>query len=481
MFWKLETIGKSAFRRTAIAFVCLVPAIALGDLDKPLESKLQSLADTFSSKSSGRAGLAVWDLTTGRQIAAIGADKPMIPASCQKILTSAVAIARLGSDYQFTTSVYLRGSDIVVVGDFDPILGDPYLAGKLGKSIYQQLDFWAAAAANALAPKGCNDLLLISPGPPATGRHPDWPASQHARWYSAPVAGLNFHDNCLDVTFGIENFSALATISPASRFITVDNRVKVGRKHVWSLRTDKNEAVVVLTGSITQAAPDPLSVAIDDPAMLLGRVFADRLASAGVDIGGSVRKIQLDEVDLTSAKLISQTRNPLPVIMGRANKRSLNLAGEAMFLRAGDGSWSGSADIASKVLGKVYGLGRSELVIRDGGGLSKKNRVTPSAMCKLLEKLSAWEAGRIFIDSLPVSGVDGTMRSRLSAAGYRGRVLAKTGSLANVSSLAGYVLDSNSTPAMAFTILVNDIPLGRKWQAKDFQDALVRLLVDAVR
>lgn len=459
--------------------MCLVPAAGLADLDKPLESQLQSLVDTFSSKFSGRIGLAVWDLTTGRQIAAIDADTLMIPASCQKILTSAVAIARLGSDYQFTTSVYLRGSDIVVVGDFDPILGDPYLAGVSGENIYQQLDFWAAAAANALSGVKCNDLLLVSPTPAATGRHPDWPASQHTRWYSAPVAGLNFHDNCLDVTFGIESSLAVATVLPESRFIIVDNRVKLGPKHLWSLRTQKNESIVVLTGSINQAAPSPLSVAIDDPAMLLGRVFADRLARAGVVIGGSVRKIQLGQVDLTSAKLISQTRNPLSLIMNRANKRSLNLAAEAMYLRAGDGSWSGSGDIASQVLSQAYGLDRSELVIRDGGGLSKKNRVTPSAMCKLLVNLSAREAGQIFIDSLPVSGIDGTMRSRLASAGYRGRVLAKTGSLANVSALAGYVLDSNSTPAMAFTILVNDIRSGRKWQAKDFQNALVRLLVDA--
>ncbi len=472
----LRRLSKSGLGLLAIAIVCLgsAPAAARGELEKPLASELQSLVDTYSSKSSGRVGLAVCDLATGRQIAAVESDTPMIPASCQKVVTSAVALRRLGSDFQFTTSVYLRGPDIVVVGDFDPILGDPYLADVSGESIYQQLDLWAAAAAEALAGAKCNDLLLVSPGSSA-GRHPDWPAAQHARWYSAPVTGLNFHSNCLDVTFGIENGSAVATVSPASRFMDVDSRVKVGSKHVWSLRTDDSEAEVVLTGSISKPARDPFSIAIDDPAMLLGRVFADRLEKTGVGISRSVRIIGPDQIDLKSARLISQTRNPLPAVMNRANKRSLNLAAEAMGLRSGDGSWHGSAEIASKVLSGVYGLDRSEFTIRDGGGLSKENRITPSAMCKLLGKLSSES---VFVDSLAVSGVDGTMRKRLASASYRGRVIAKTGSLANVSALAGYVLDSDGKPAMAFAIFVNDIRPGKKWLAKDFQDALCRLLVD---
>ena len=458
-----------------IAIVCCVPAIGLAEADKPLAGKLQSLVDTLSNKTSGRVGLAVCDLSTGRQIAAIDADKLMTPASCQKILTSAVALERLGSNYQFTTSVYIRGRDIIVVGDFDPILGDPFLAAQSGESVYQQLDLWAASAAEALGGEGCNDLLLVSPGAGETGRCPDWPASQHRRWYSAPVAGLNFHNNCFDVTFKIDNGLAVPLVMPESRYITIDNQIKVGSRHVWSLLPDQSEAEVVLTGSINQAAPSPLSVAVDDPAMLLGRVFADRLARAGVGVGRSVRIVSPDQVDLTSAKLISQTRNPLPVIMTRANKKSLNLAAEAMFLRAGDGSWPGSAAIVTGVLKKNYGLDRAEFEVRDGGGLSKKNRVTASAMCRLLEKLSP---RRIFVDSLPVSGVDGTMRTRLTSAGYRGRVLAKTGSLANVSTLAGYVLDSDGKPAMAFAIFVNDIPSGKKWQAKSFLNAVCRLLVD---
>ena len=89
--------------------------------------------------------------------------------------------------------------------------------------------------------------------------------------------------------------------------------------------------------------------------------------------------------------------------------------------------------------------------------------------------------GRVFLASLPASGIDGTLRRRMKAPPYRGRIRAKTGYITGVSCLSGYVLDDSGKEVLAFSILVNRVRAGNGWRAKQMQDRICRLLVDSVR
>jgi len=443
-----------------------------------LQQTVASLVAAYEASQKARVGVSVVDLATGQAVASVRSDTPFIPASNQKLLTASFALLRLGETFEFVTQVcLLDGKHLLVIGSFDPTLGDPILAAAAGKSIYVELDRWAAAIAKATGGTIPGDVLMMTrpEGPPL--RHADWSKSQYANWYAAPVAMLNFHNNCFDVTFRVDKGRAAGVVSPVSRYISITNQLKTSKKHIWSLTSSADDSAVTLRGTVLRSTNEPVSVAANHPPLLLGRVLADRLARAGVAVGGTIRTIPRDKIDITQARLITTTRTPLAVALARANKRSLNMTAECILLRAGDGTWAGGAKLMTERLSRWFSLPAGSIVIGDGSGLSRKNRITPAAMTALLTGMAGRKEGGALFRSLPVSGVDGTMAGRLSDAACRGRVLGKSGYIAKVSALSGYVLDAQRRPVAAFSILANDVPGGRNWIAKKLQDDICRAVL----
>jgi len=443
-----------------------------------LSQRVSRAIRAYRRDSRAVVGVSVREVPSGKVRVSIAAGRTFTPASCQKLLTSAVALERLGPDHEFTTSAYLLDEDLVVVGGFDPTLGDPEIAEAGDRSIYHRLDELAAAVRSKTGPGELRSLLLVAPPPGETYHHPDWPAGQHQRWYCAPAGPLNFHDNCLDVSFEVRDGKALARIAPQSRWIRLDNRVRVGPHHVWSLKASKQLGEVTLTGHVRRTTPDPLSVAVDNPAMLFGRVLAGRLEQAGVTLTEDIRVIDGRHVELKRARLVGRLSTPIEQVLLQANKRSLNIAAECLLLAAGDGTWAGSAEAASRTLTRRYDLDAERLRIRDGSGLSHENRITPSDLTKLLVALSRGRDFERIRASLPQAGIDGTMKRRLASQPYRGHLLAKTGSLAGVSTLAGCATDSSGRCRLAFAVLINNIASGGLTRARELQDRICKEIID---
>lgn len=442
---------------------------------------LARLAEAFRADSGAAVGAHVLRLADGAEIFDFNAARPLIPASNQKVLTSAVALKRLGRDFRFRTSLVLEGKDLVVYGDGDPTSGDSRLAAERKQTIYAAFDRWAEAVRAAGVAKF--DNLVLRAGifaPPHV--HPDWPDNQENRWYSAPVGGLNFNDNCVDVGFEVRGGQLLLNVSPESRYIAVDNRLRLGPKHLWNCRLDRQGTSVTLTGTVSRSSAEPLSVAAPNPPAMFGCVLADRLHRAGMLLGGQIL-LSLDGRDAegvpAGANVLAVDTTPLADALTRSNKQSLNMMAECLFLRSAveggqPGSWKSAAQIANAVLARDYGLPAGQFNAADGSGYSRANRISPAGMTKLLRAMAGEP---MFVESLAVSGDDGSLTRRMKDATGRGRVLAKTGSLAGVSALSGYVTDRAGKPAYAFSVIVNGATYGKKTSARGLQDALAETLV----
>ena len=445
-----------------------------------LSRRIASLAAAYQGASRADVSLHVVDVRTGGTVIALQTNRPRTPASNQKILTSAFALARLGPDYQISTLLIRRGNDLVVSGSFDPTLGDSVIARSKKASVYAELNRWAALVRRHVGPRVAGDIIVISARAGGSYRHPDWPGNQYKRWYVAPIAEVNFNNNCFDVTFTVARSRVTPHVVPQSYLISVDSRVKVGSRHIWDLRTGADDSALTLTGTVKTSTRDPLSTAVNNPPMLFGRVLADRLKRAGVALGGTVRTARRDAVDLAGSPVIARTQTPLGEAIARANKRSLNMAAEGVFLCAGDGTWAGSAKLMTATLAKTFGVAPGDLTVRDGSGMSRKNAVTTRALVLVLAGMLKQEYAPVFTRSLPVSGSDGTLARRLARAPCAGRVVAKTGYISGVSALSGYVLDAARKPAYVFAIIVNRLPAGKNWQAKQFQDSVAAALVTSL-
>ena len=480
-----KRIPLSQIPLTAIV-IALAYAPVLSE-EPPLEKSLQAVVAGYQSASGSAVGLHVINLADGAVLCDISAEKPMIPASNQKILTSAVALKRLGADFKFCTKLFLSGENLIVTGDGDPTTGDARLAGAHNETIYATFDKWA----ETLKEKGFRQIddLTIRAG--VFGEpyiHPDWPAGQYQRWYSAPVAGANFNNNCLDIGFVVRDNHLLTLMTPTSRFLQVDSLVQVGKQHAWSCRFDRTGTQVKLYGTVTGGTSDLptgqaglLPVAVPNPPALFAAVLADRLAQAGITVKGRIA-VSNDwpgaEKDLC---LIATAETPLASAMLRANKQSLNMMAECIFLRsaATDGkvaTWEKAADAARKTLLDDYGLKGDQFAVADGSGYSRRNLASAATLTTLLRKLSDQEQ---FVRSLAVAGVDGSLRRRL-AGPCKERVLGKTGSLAGVSALSGYITDQGGTPQLAFSIIVNGRTDGKGFSVKRLEQDICEMLIRAV-
>lgn len=469
------TIRRTAVRTVLLAASALCAPAAPAQTHRPsVEATVAALVGAHEKRTSRAVvGASAVDLRTSQTLASVRDTRLFAPASNQKVLTSAFALARLGAGFKFVTAAHLANGDLVVSGNFDPILGDPVVASRAQASIYDELDRWAKAIKLKSGPRGMRDIVLLSSKPGRTYRHPDWPKRQHSRSYAAPAGVLNFSNNCLAVTFRVVSGKALPSITPHSRLVAIRDQTKVGTKHLWSLLLGADDSRITLTGTLTRST-GPYHVPINHPPLLFGRVLADRLARAGVPVTGRVRTAGPTTIAPGAATEACRTETPLPVVMRRANKHSLNMAAECMMLRAGDGTWAGSAAKMTQTLRKVHDVPAGGLAARDGSGLSSSNRVSPAAMTKVLAGLAGGKGAGVFLESLPISGVDGTLVRRLRNSPCRGRVRAKTGYIAGVCCLSGYVLDKAGRPAVAFSVLVNGTNSGAKSLQDSIADALAR-------
>ncbi len=123
-----------------------------------LQQEIARRVNEYQENPNLIAGLYVHDLRTGKTLVDINSDRPLITASNLKLLTGAFALEKLGEKFHFSTSVYLRGNDIVIVGDGDPTIGCHDLCQAAGVSVYEELDRWVAAikekAGPAMPPDG---------------------------------------------------------------------------------------------------------------------------------------------------------------------------------------------------------------------------------------------------------------------------------------------------------------------------------------
>lgn len=441
------------------------------------------------------------DAASGEVLYQRNADNYFIPASNMKLLTTALALEKLGTAYRFRTTVETRGAisadgtiaaDVVLVGRGDPNLSNrtfPY-AGKeeFDGSPTRVLE----ELADALVARGVKSISGNIVGDDSyfpRERYPSgWEIDDMVWEYGAAISAIVVDDNTvrLTLTAGLQDGnSVLAAVAPATADFAIENRVltsPAGVKPDLTLVREPGTGVVTVTGTLpANSPPRTLVLAIEEPALHAATLLKGMLETRGVSVSGVARAMH-ESVAAPEAPVIlaEHTSVALGDSVKLVNKISQNLHTE-MYLRTAarqDGAWKTDEEL-TKFPESFYadaGIAVGDVVQADGSGLSRRDLVTPRALVTMLNYAQKRPWFAAYYDSLPVAGVDGTLEDRMRNTAAVGRIHAKSGSLEHVRTRAGYA-ETASGRRLIFSFLGNN-QAGKSHEATDVLDGLCVALAE---
>lgn len=369
-----------------------------------------------SDDLGGRVGFAAVDTVTGELVATAGTvGRAFMPASTTKVLTALTALSALNPQQRFSTSVVREGSDLVLVGG-----GDPYLASEPSKShqygVVADLTTLARRTADALRQAGISQV--------------------HLNYDAARFRGPE--------------------VSPAWEKSYVSERIVTPISALWV-----DQRGYVSDDGSTMPAP------------LAAKEFSERLEDVGISVEGTPTSVAASANALPVATVRSGT---VAQIVEHLIASSDNEAAEVMLRQAAVGAGrpgtfaDGVAEVRSVLEAKS--IDTTGLVLTDGSGLSRKNRISPVTLAQVIAKAGEDKRTASLVSDLPIANFSGSLGHRFSkATAGRGVVRAKTGTLNGVHSLAGYVQDRNGVP-IAFAVMID--------RARDISNVTAEAALDAI-
>jgi serine-type D-Ala-D-Ala carboxypeptidase/endopeptidase (penicillin-binding protein 4) len=424
-------------------------------------------------------GVKIHSLERDETLYSVYSDRLFSPASNIKLLTTAVALKRLGSNYRFKTSLYatlpivrkvLEG-DIYIKG-----FGDPNL-------VSEQMWLLANKLNNSPLNKVLGDIVADESFFDNNLRVKTWNKKAGVEAYNAPLGALSFNFNTVTVhVIPGEKLGdrPIVVVDPNIEFIRVHNRARTvstsKRSRLIVNRIDHGDHnKITISGIMSLNNPrETYYLNITQPTTYAAMVFKKYLLQAGVEVEGNVR---VGNVPERADELFSHESMPLSRILGGLNKFSNNFVAEQIL-----------KTIAAEVYGPpgttLNGLRAmdeymqslqykaEEFSILDGSGLSRKNQLSPDQIVSVLRDMYK-DLGVYpeFISALGIMSRDGNVLKRMK--GYDGaeRARVKTGTLNSVSALSGY-FQSADGERFAFSILMNDLKCSGR-RARRLQDKIV--------
>src|SRR5271169_2864365 len=533
----------SVARFLSIMFLLVAPLLAApvkSPQDRPLEDRIAAvlgvpdLARGFwgievvslsSERTSEKTSTKSFEKVAGKTLYSQNADKLFTPASNTKLFTTAAALALIGPDYKFRTTVETTGTldrygrlngDLVLVGH-----GDPNLSGRelpydsrtqRNDDPIQALE----ALADALVQKGVKFIdgdIVADDSFFAFERYGEgWSQDDLVGEDGAPVSALTINDNVVFVnTLPADRpgEKAFVSVTPFADYYRIDNRIittPAGTGRKFFANREPGSTVLTLWGNMPlDDAGAKEALAIEDPAEFAAGLFRQLLEKRGIVIYGKPRTRHTELASLSTfsvtatapshggsdgqsrplktdqpVTLASYESKPLLQDVRVVNKVSQNLHAEILLRllgreRGNAGTVEGGLEVLSGFLAQA-GISNDQYVFYDGSGLSRQNLVTPHAIVQLLRYCSTQPWGADYKATFPISGVDGTLWDRFNSPRLQNRVMAKTGSLGGVKALSGYAT-TDAGQIVVFSIMSNNFNLPAK-RVTDAIDQIVQAIVD---
>lgn len=483
--------GSACARPKPVTAPTAAEALARVSATERLRQDLQAI---FSAPAINHAqwAVSVDSLRTGESLFRQNEFRLLVPASNQKLLTTAVAAAKLGWDFRYTTRLYATGpisadgtlqGDLLIVADGDPTINPRH------PERWAVFDQWAQALADTGLHLVAGQLVGDDHAFAEPGWAPGWSWDDLALGYGAPVSALQYNENQVEVMVAPGDSPGgriVVAMSPPGSGLTIDHRATTAspaEPTTIVVERVPGSTILVVRGQIAvDAKPVTAVAAVANPTVLYLNAFREALARHGIFVGGN--PIDIDDLRVPPsadrATLLLEDRSPpLSDIIAVTLKFSRNLYAETLLRTLARPELPATAEMGLNVVRdtlRTWGIGPEYFLARDGSGLSRYNWLSPDAVMRLLTyvRLNPALAGA-YTRALAVAGVDGSLEERMKGTTAEGRVFAKTGSMSQVRALSGYLTTLDGEP-LAFSILAN----GFRVPSRQIDDAVDRALVRLV-
>lgn len=445
----MDRIKRIAFGLIVLLSICPVRAIDLKDLTESID---QIIYDDLPDGTD--IALMVYDLTSDTVLYAYRENVMCRPASVQKVITSVTALSSLGSDYKFSTTLKTQGDitadsvlngNLYLVGGLDPALNEHELRGMvydLQKSGINRINGTIFADVSIM------DSIYWGPG---------WCWDDTPSSFQPYISPLMVHQGFVGIQVRptTKGHAPEVSIYPQNNIIKVVNKARTQDNTLGPLTITRdwvnNENTIIIEGNCTRRQSTDLNVV--GSAEFTFALFRQYLDEAGIRYG----KYEWGECPVM-AHTLSTVSHDLSAIVKEALKESNNLFAEAMFLQTGriqypKITFKDAAKFQQNFVGRKFGMVTSAFNVVDGCGLSPYDMCSPRFLVDMLTLI--YKDSKLFpimSKSLPVSGVDGTLKTRMSDKTTLNKVRAKTGSVTGACTLAGYVRTADGRD-LAFCIM----------------------------
>jgi D-alanyl-D-alanine carboxypeptidase/D-alanyl-D-alanine-endopeptidase (penicillin-binding protein 4) len=430
-------------------------------------------------------GVAVQSLARNERLFDLNPQTLMVPASVTKLVSVATAVDAVGWDYRFTSTLRASGAvegsvlrgDLLVVGS-----GDPAIGGRGGDDLTTWVDALKTAGIHRI------DGRVVGVDDSFEDPRPGFAWSWDDLGYStgAIFGALNLAENRLTVTVtpgAIVGRPTSLAFNVEAQDLPITNRSITGPPGsatlVWP-EMRPGETMLTIAGSVPAGGmPATLTVSAGNPTAWFARVLRRRLMASAIDVSGPA--VDADDISIppadAAAILYTYRSHPLSDIVRPLLKESINLYGEAVQRLNASGPLPHTNDQALDGMKQrllSWGIAAEGFQLVDGSGLSRRDVLAADTLLTILARMYDPSGMSPWMTALPIGGLDGTLAGRMKGTPGENNVRAKTGTMSNVRSLAGYVTTRDGEP-LAFVAMVDNFE-GTGAQANAALDAIaVRL------
>ena len=441
-----------------------------------LKNDLDALLDN-PDFSNANVGVAVLSLESGEYFYRKNENKNFIPASTQKLITTAAALEFLGPDFRFYTNLYLDGEiqengeflgNIIIRGSGDPTLSE-YFTDEPSEIIQEWVDVLDSLGITSIRGNIIGDDSYFDDHYYAPG----WSWDDMTYPYSSQVNAISFYDNKIDLhVFPGDSLNPVASVSmfPENTYVQIINNVRTaqhGEASEIGIIREARTNIIELYGNIARdtSVRDyrmDLAVTIHNPTRFILNLFKNSLERRQIRFRGAlfdindwhekIRYVDMNPVHVRESK-------PVAEIIGITNRESHNLCADILLKTIGketrgEGSFSAGTEQLENFC-MMSGINTDNIKLVDGSGLSRYNLMSPAYQIALLSAVYRSPYSDYFINSLARPGENGTLERRMTRSLAENSVFAKTGTMNNISNICGYI-ETRDDEMLAFSIMMNN-------------------------